>query len=195
MKLITRVSILFGFLFLIGCAHPITLSPDPASVDRKDIGTKIAKNVGYYISAEDRVKEVTTPGGGGDKVSYSPYRDLEPGLFKVLSNSFKEVHVLKAPDDKSTIASKNIAFVIIPKIETTSSSSSAFTWPPTEFTVSLDCRALSPTGQVVWQTTAKGVGKAEFSEFKSDFSLSGRRASQNALIELQKQIQASPLAK
>jgi hypothetical protein len=33
----------------------------------------MAKKAAYYISDEDRAREVTTPGGGGDKVRYFPY--------------------------------------------------------------------------------------------------------------------------
>jgi len=111
----------------------------------------------------------------------------------VLSNSFNDAYLVKSLDDKTFLAQRKIAYVLVPKIETISSSSSAFTWPPTEFTVSLECRALSPAGAVVWRTTAKGKGKATFSEFKSEFSLAARRASEQALLELQ--ISASPLGR
>lgn len=188
MNLFMRVLALCALVTLIGCAHPISISPDMASVDRKDLGTRIPKSVGYYISAEDRAREVTTPGGGGDKVQYMPYRDLEPGLYKMLSNAFSEVHVLKSPDDKEFIRAQKIGFVLVPKIETTSSSSSLLTWPPTDFTVSLECRALNGDGTVVWNETVKGEGKAAFSEFVGDFSLAGRRASEKAILELQRAI-------
>ncbi len=194
MKTIVRVSLLSGLLVLVGCAHPYNIAPNMASLESKG-GTKIQKNVGYFISAEDRAKQVVTPGGGGDKVQYVPYRDLEPALYRVLLNSFNEVHVLKTVDDKAFIGANKISYVFIPKIETESSSSSAFTWPPTKFTVSLQCRALSPSGAVVWEKTIKGDGEATFSEFRSDLSLAGRRASENALLELQRQLQASPAFK
>ncbi len=193
MKITARIAVIAGVLLLVGCAHPISMAPPMSAFDGKQANAKISKNVGYYITEEDRAREVTTPGGGGDKVRYFPYKDLEPGLYKVLSNAFSDVYVVKSLNDKNYLADKKISYVIVPKIETTSSSSSAFTWPPTNFTVSLECRALSPDGAVVWQTTAKGEGKATFGEFKSDFSLSARRASEQALLELQKQISASPL--
>jgi len=194
MKAIARITVIVGVLFLAGCAHPISMAPKMSAFDSKQANQTISKNVGYYISEEDRAREVTTSGGGGDKVSYFPYKDIEPGLYKVLSNSFKDVYVVKSLDDKNYLTEKKIAYVLVPKIETTSSSSSAFTWPPTDFTVSLECRAISPAGAVVWQTTAKGEGKASFSEFKHDFSLSARLASEQALLQLQKQISTSPLA-
>lgn len=188
MKAIIRLSLLSALLVLAGCAHPINIAPNVASVDRKDLGTKIPKNVGYYISAEDRAREVTTPGGGGDRVSYVPYRDLEPGLYRVLANSFSDVQVLKSPNDKDA----KVALVFVPKITTDSSSSNPLTWPPTSFTVSIECKALSPSGAVVWEKTVKGEGAATFSEYASDFALSGRRASEKALLELQRQLLVSP---
>src|SRR5229473_20743 len=195
MKVIARIAVIVGVLLLVGCAHPISMAPKMSAFDGKQANQKISKNVGYYISQEDRDREVTTPGGGGDKIQYFPYRDIEPGLYKVLSNGFNDVYLVKSLDDKSFLVEKKIAYVFVPKIETSSSSSSAFTWPPTNFTVSLECRTLSPAGAVVWQTTAKGEGKATFSEFKSDFSLAARLASEQALLQLQKQISASPLGR
>lgn len=195
MKVIARIAVIVGMVLLVGCAHPISMAPKMPTLGAKQPSQKISKNVGYYISEEDRQREVTTPGGGGDKVRYFPYRDIEPALYQMLSSTFNDVHALKSPNDKDVINAKNITYVLVPRIETTSSSNSAFTWPPTNFTVSLECRALSPAGAVVWTTTAKGEGKATFGEFRSDFSLSARRASEQALLELQKQISASPLSR
>lgn len=195
MKVIGRLFVTVSLLLLVGCAHPINIAPNMAAFDGKQASKKVSKQVAYYISAEDRAKEVTTPGGGGDKVTYFPYRDLEPAIYKMLSNNFDDVHVLKSMDDKTELTSKKIAYVFVPKIETMSSSSSMLTWPPTDFTVSLECRALSPSGAVLWQTAAKGEGKATFSEFKADFSLAGRRAGERAVLQFEQQLRSSPLAR
>ena len=72
-----RICLMGVVLLLFGCAHPITITPNTSNIDRKD-AYEINKNVGYYISAEDRFKEVITPGGGGDSIRYTPYSDLEP---------------------------------------------------------------------------------------------------------------------
>ena len=137
MKVIARTTVIVGVLLLVGCAHPISMAPKMSAFDARQENKIISKNVGYYISEEDRTREVTTPGGGGDKVSYFPYKDLEPGLYKVLSNIFKDVYPIKSLGDKDYLAENKIAYVLIPRIETTSSSDSPFTWPPTDFTVSL----------------------------------------------------------
>ena len=57
--------------------------------------------------------------------------------------------------------------------------------------VTLDSRALSPTGATVWQKKVKGQGQAEFSEFKHDLSLAARRANRDAFMNLQREINAA----
>lgn len=170
---------------LIGCAHPLVISPDLAKIERAPAAQPIKKNVGYYIPDELRELEVTTPGGGGDKVSYKPYRDLEVGLFKMLGNVFENVHKLKGTTDTAAIKSNGITYVITPKLLTNSSSPSAFTWPPTKFTVDLTCNIADESGNLVASRTVQGEGKAEFEEFKSNFSLSAIRASEDALKKMQ----------
>lgn len=178
---------------LSGCAHSIAVTPDAAKLPTRD-NIKPSENVvGYYISDEERSRRVVTPGGGGDKVEYAPYKELEPGIFRVLNNVFSNVHVLKSEGDTAYLTDNRIAFVIRPQITTNSSSNSAFTWPPTDFTVTINIKAVDSMGKTVWQDEVVGQGKAEFSEFKSDFSLSAKRASEQALTQLQAKLQASPL--
>jgi hypothetical protein len=186
-----RVATLASLFSVVGCAHQINITP-PLNTLESGNQAKINKTVGYYISPADRTKEVTTPGGGGDKVSYLPYPESEPALNKVLSNLYTNVVLVPSLEDKSFIASKNIAYIFIPVIETDSSSESAFTWPPTRFTVTLDTRAIGPGGNVVWQKKVSGQGQAEFNDFKHDFSLSARRASKQAFQNLQQAISAAP---
>ncbi len=152
----------------------------------------IDKNVGYYISKEDREKQVTTPGGGGDKVSYYPYREMEPALYKTLSNVFRRAYALDSHNDSQTIQAKTIAFVFTPRIATNSSSESALTWPPTKFTVILSCQAVDPSGKTVWEKQFKGEGTAEFEEFKKDFSLAAKRASQSTFEQFQRALANDP---
>lgn len=190
MNSISRAAVLAAALFGVGCAHQINITPPLNTLEAKDI-VKIDKIVGYYISPADRSKEVETPGGGGDKVKYLPYQESEPALKQVLSNLFTKVVPMPLLDDKQFIASNNIAYVFVPTIETDSASDSAFTWPPTRFTVNLDCRAVDPSGATVWQTKVRGQGYAEFSEFKHDMSLSARRANRDAFLLLQREIDAA----
>jgi len=177
---------------LTGCAHPISVTSDLAQI--KGSGTaKIDKSVGYYIAQEDRTREVITPGGGGDKVSYVPYRDLEAGMYKAMSEVFTNVSKLDSPTDAARLAKDNIQLVIVPKIVTTSSSDSVLTWPPTTFTIELTCKVSDKAGAPLTEVKALGVGKAEFSEFKADFSLSAKRAAQDAMAKLVAALEASPV--
>lgn len=166
-------------LLVTGCAHNISISPVVEA--QKVTPERSAKTVGLFISAEDRVLEVVSPGGGGDNLSYSPYKDLEGPLFFALSNVYSKVETLSTP----SAGGKDLSLIFTPKLSTTSSSSSAFTWPPTDFTVTIQMSALDSAGKVLWKEDVTGSGKAEFSEFKADFPLAARRASKDALNKLQ----------
>lgn len=182
--------VLVGVFWLGGCAHQINITPPLNNIEAD--ASKINKKVGYFISAEDLAKEVTTPGGGGDKVKYSPYKELEPALKKTLESVFDSAVAVPSPQDKAFIATNNISFVFIPTIETNSSSDSAFTWPPTHFEVIIQAKAYKNDGNVIWQSQPiKGVGDAPFSEFKHDFSLSARRASLDAMNKLKAELSAT----
>jgi hypothetical protein len=191
----SRIHLLWPLLVmavLSGCAHPITITPVLSSIDRKDV-TSIQRNVGYYISDQDRSKEVISPGGGGDKIRYTTYRDLEPALQKVLSNTFKNVQRMPALDDKKFIADNGISFVFVPQFETSSSSSGIFTWMATDFTVQMDCKALGSDGSVIWEKNIKESGHADSQELMKDMQLSSRRASEKVFMQLQAEINTNPV--
>ncbi len=173
-------------VLLFGCAHPITMNPDLAAVTAPAGARVIEKNVGYHLPDALRQVEVTTPGGGGDKVSYFPYRDIEPGFYKVLSETFRNVTKIQNPADRAALKNGSINLLITPQVTTNSSSGSAFTWPPTQFTVTLACAITDADGKPVQTITVSGEGKAEFDEFKANFSLAAVRASNDALAKLLK---------
>jgi hypothetical protein len=175
---------------LIGCAHPITMNPDLATV-KGDGSTLINKTVGYHISDASRAIEVTTPGGGGDKVRYFPYRDIESGFYKALGEVFKDVTKVADPKDLEALRKSGINLLVTPEITTTSFSDSVLTWPPTQFTVALTCTVTDAGGQVVDTVKVTGEGRASFDEFKSNFSLAAVRASNDALSRLIKALRES----
>ncbi|HEU4767481.1 MAG TPA: hypothetical protein VFS77_08895 [Pyrinomonadaceae bacterium] len=187
MKKVSVITALVVMMFASGCAHRINITP-PLNTISAEGTTKIDKTVGYYISKEQRDLLITSKGGGGDKVTYLPYAESEPALNQVLSNVYAKVVSLSAPNDKAELESKQVAYVFTPTITTTSKSSSAFTWPPTNFTVTIDCKTADGTGASVWSKQVTGIGDAEFAEFKHDFSLAARRASKDAFNQLQKEI-------
>jgi hypothetical protein len=193
-KRLTRLLVVAGgAIIAAGCAHPITMSPDVSKVQREgNAAPLLAKNVGYYIPAEKRDLAVTTPGGGGDSVTYHPYRDIEAAFYKMLSNVFADVTVLTAPNDADAFSKRNIKFVVTPQITTSSSSPSPFTWPPTYFGVALTCNIADASGTPVVTKSVMGQGRAEYDEFKSDFSLAARRAAQDALLQMQELLLSAP---
>lgn len=175
---------------LFGCAHPISMAPDSASVSA-DSTTRINKQVGFHISEASRALEVTSAGGGGDKVRYFPYRDIETGLYKALGEVFTGVTKVANPKDTAAIAASGVTLLIVPEVTTTSSSSSMLTWPPTQFSVMLNCTVVDAKGQTLTAIRVEGNGLADFSEFKSNFSLAAVRASSDALRKLVKALAES----
>ena len=165
------------------CSPDHNEAQKPAVVDR---------TVGYYIADASRAIEVTTGGGGGDKVRYFPYRDLEPGFYKALSESFRDVRKIQNPADATAVAASGISLLITPEISTISSSESLLTWPPTQFTVNLVCKITDTKGVLVTEVRVSGYGQATFDEFKSNFSLAAVRASNNALGLLIKALGETP---
>jgi hypothetical protein len=172
-------------LMVSGCAHPMTMRADVAGLVVPAGTTAIAKNIGLYISPGNRAKEVTTAGGGGDKVSYHPYADIEIGLYKVFGNTFQNVDLLSTLSDINSIAKHSLTLIAIPEITTTSSSDGVLTWMATDFTVQLSCKFTDVAGREVTTLSSSGTGHAVFSELKSDFSVAGERASRDALVKLQ----------
>lgn len=190
-----RLVLLCGSLLLAalvtGCAHPIAVTADLTQISGQG-KPPITGTAGYHISAEDRARQVTTPGGGGDKVSYFPYRDLEAGFYKALSEVFANVVKLDAAPTAANPAGQGARWVILPVVTTNSSSGSALTWPPTEFTIDLVCKVVDASGAPITEVKVSSVGRAEFSEFRGDHALSAKRAAQQAMNDLVKALQAEP---
>jgi len=182
---------LVSALALAACAHPISVSPlsSPAREEAKLIN----KHVAYVMTDELRNRSVTTSGGGGDKVSYYPYRDLEKTIRDALRAVYQEVTVINAATDAQ--AAKNIALVFTPEISTSSSSDSMLTWPPTQFFINLECTAADAEGKQLSKFRVSGNGAAQFSEFKSDFGLAGRRAATDLGSKLVQELMSNPTLK
>ena len=182
-KFLKFVTAALACTVLFGCAHPISMAPDLAKAQAAG-ATPIAKPVGYHISNSNRGLEVTTPGGGGDKIRYFPYKDLEAGLYKALSEVFSSVTKIDDPTNAVELKKSGIAILIVPDIGTTSSSPSLVTWPPTKFSVTLVCTITDGDGKLIQNLSVRGDGAAEFDEFKSNHSLAALRASNDALAKL-----------
>jgi hypothetical protein len=175
-------------VIISGCAHSINIAPSSTAINTVSASEKFNKRIAYFLS-ESIEKEVTTPGGGGDSVKYKPYRDIEGGLLRVLSNTFSGVVSLSSEGDpRKSEAELTASFLI----STSSSSSSVVTYPPTLFGVNIATNIKDSSGATVANFVAVGEGRAEFSEFVSDHGLSGKRAAQDALNKLQTQLIANP---
>jgi hypothetical protein len=181
------IILLAGWMMLCaGCAHPIVINP--TQTPPRNEAALIAKKVAYVMTDENRNKQVITNGGGGDKVSYFPYRDLEKSIRDALRAAYEDVFVVKSATDEEAIKQNNIAYIFTPDITTFSSSESLMTWPPTKFTVEMSLSVTDAAKNDVTTFKLQGVGFAEFSEFKADFGLAGRRASSEAASKLYEQI-------
>ncbi|MDP2247137.1 MAG: hypothetical protein Q8J65_03325 [Nitrosomonadales bacterium] len=177
-------------LLVTACAHSINVSP--LSSPPRNEATLVNKHVAYVMTDELRNKIVTTSGGGGDKVSYSPYRDLEKVIRDSLRAVYQEVTVINSISEAKANPDGNIALVFTPEISTTSSSDSMLTWPPTQFFINLECTTTDLEGKPVAKFRLSGNGAAEFSEFKSDFGLAGRRAATDLGSKIVQEIFSNP---
>ncbi|RQR33968.1 hypothetical protein DIE23_12740 [Burkholderia sp. Bp9143] len=191
MALIRMIAVATVVAALSGCAHEISLTGDANKIPALST-SPLDKTVGLVITDDQLSREVITPGGGGDKVSYRPYHDLELPIYIGLGHVFKNVTKLKSAPDAATIQAKHLDYVITPTIKTTSSSPSPFTWPPTDFSVSLACTVADPSGQTVVTADVTGTGHAEFSEFKRNFGLAGQLATADAVSKLQSALAKAP---
>jgi hypothetical protein len=177
-------------LWLGGCAHPLTLSPNLAAMSGT-VEKKIEKRVGLLVTDADRQIQVTTPGGGGDKVSYFPYRDLEPALYLALSESFASVARVASLSDPK-VAAERLHYVVKPSVQTTSFSDRVLTWPPTVFTIELLVKVNDTAGSLVTELRVMGEGRASFDEFKGQPGLSANRAAEDAVKKLIQAFASSP---
>lgn len=193
MKLIATLLLSIFTTGLTGCAHHITINPsnDPTLSS----APLIKKNVAYVLTDADRQKEVTTEGGGGDKVKYFPYRDLEKTLRDVLRSIYDGVYVVTSPSDKESLNKYKAAFIFTPEISTSSSSPSSFTWPPTKFSIEAILNVTDGNGNLLARSKAIGSGQAEYDEFKSNFGLAGQRAATDLAKKLEAEIRANPKLK
>jgi len=135
--------------------------------------------VGYVISSQDMNREVITPGGGGDKVSYFPYKDLDYSLSRSLERIFSGARRLEQISQVDN--NLDMHLVLEPKITTDSSSSSFMFWPPEIFTITLNCDAYDRMKNRIFTATGTGHGNATPQDWRADFGIAGKRAMEDAI--------------
>lgn len=175
---------------LAACSHSITI--EPQTMPTRTESSLVKKRVAYVMSDTERQKEITTSGGGGDKVSYYPFRDFEKALRETLRSIYDDVTLLKSASDAAAVRESGAQLIFSPQITTTSSSPSLLTWPPTKFTFEVACSVTDPSGAVVVELRVAGQGTSEFDEFKGDTGLSGKRATAQAMQKLREEIMGNP---
>ena len=190
MKKISSIICLAIFcLTLGGCAHSISITPDLAKIElTSNSVARVNVKVGYYIPPELSAIEITTAGGGGDNVRYYPYREIENGFQKILSNNFVSVVKLTSAIELAQISQEGkegIKYSFFPELITNSGGSGLFTWPPTNFTVDLTVKVRDANGTVIGSPRVIGVGSADTSERLSKYGIAGERAMEDALLKMQ----------
>lgn len=190
MNKIGRLAPLAMLALLGACVHPITIVPKME--ESAASGPMVQKSVAYLISSEDKDRQVTAPTGGGDSITYYPYRDLETGIFQVLNSMYSRVTLIRTESDEQALTRNNVSLILVPKITTTSSSKGAITWPPTDFSVTLDYFVRDRSGKMLYRNTVTGNGQATYGEYHKEFGLAGRRAAEDALKKFRDQVQSAP---
>jgi hypothetical protein len=182
-KLIKYLILISILIFATGCTHKISITPNSNNFAKNTNSIK-NYNVAYFLDKSKQNLSVVTPGGGGDKVEYKPYEDTEYSFRRVLSSIFNKVYKLNSLDDINFINKNNIQYVFTYSLKTNSSSESSITWPPTNFDILMECYARDEEGKLIWNETIHESAYAEFSEFKNDLGLSGKRASEKVFSKL-----------
>jgi hypothetical protein len=176
---------------LAACAHPVKITP-PTLALVSDPAVRIDRAVGYLITDQQRSLQVTTKGGGGDKISYTPYRDLESGLYQTLASVFSSVYVVPGTGADAFVADKHLTFVFAPEIATDSSSSNILLWNPTDFSVRLHVVANDAGGKPVWTRDFTGKGHAGAGGSLVE-NLAAQQAAADVFAQLQKALLEEPL--
>jgi hypothetical protein len=181
-----------SMLVISGCAHNIKISPEqtPASTQPKSKTV-----VAYYVSAADKSLKSTTPGGGGDKVSYQLAKDMEYGFFNVLNGAYETVKVLEASHDVEKMKTDGIALTFEPKFTSTSSGSSMMIWPADKFSITVQCKAYNNVGTVILDKAFTGQGTATSKELMGNFALAANKAAADVLDQIKKEISSNAVLK
>jgi hypothetical protein len=185
----SATAILIAAAILVsGCAHKMQIVPPLDNIRSVPLSDASSKNAGYYISAENRSKAVVTPGGGGDKVTYAPYKETEAALNTILSRTFRRVYPVPSMTDTDFINEKEISYIFTPLIQVNSSSTGIFTWFATDFTFELTCTAVDTEGNKIWTKTVVGEGHADYDEVSQDAGIAGGRAAEAAYLKMMQEI-------
>ena len=183
--MLKHLSLLLPLVLFSACVHDITIAPETASL-KKVRPVIIDRRVAYYIPKPLYDQSVITPGGNNDTLRYTPYKDTEEALSKVLHNVFTKVYKVEGPNDP-LIKEKKIQFLFVPHIETMSSSNSNVDWQPTKFNIILKVKVLKGEEELLI-TYAQGKGIANFGRYQDDATYAVKIATRSAFLQFQDEI-------
>lgn len=178
-------------LLLVACAHPVSVQPDIRALTEA-AGPRLPIALALHVAPEDSEREVTTAGGGGDSIRYFLYRDLEGAMVLALSRVFEKVVVVRRMLAGDELARDGFQLAVQPRFISASGSNSAFTWPPTFFSLSVTAAFIDAGGRTVSLIQESGSGKAEFAEFRTATGLAGQRAAADLLNRLAERLRKDP---
>jgi len=182
---IRRLALLLPLVLFTACVHDITIAPETASL-KKVRPVTIHRSVAYYIPKELYDLSVQTPGGNNDTLRYTPYKDTEEALSKVLNNVFTKVTKLESLEE-TLMKEKGIQFLFVPHIDTMSSSNSNVDWQPTKFNIILKVKVYKGKEEL-FTSYAEGKGIANFGRYQRDATYAVKIATRSAFLQLQDEI-------
>lgn len=176
-------SIFIIFIFT-GCTakRPISLSPS-IDYNKLVLNDKFDSSAGLFIPNEllnQKVEKST----GSDSVTYYPYRDIKPVILKALSASFKKVKLTNKENSLDT------DYNFVPELKTEVTEKSSLYWPPKAFKLEMDLKIFKK-GEYLTTLKTKGIGESLANEFVTDFNYSPKKATENAIFDLQSKLQTN----
>ena len=178
-----RGLILSGLAALLAaCVNTITIVPDVTKIERSSpSAARIPLNVGYFIPEAS----IAAPHVDENNLRYFPYRDIELGYQKMLSNVFSSATKLFSMKDQASMATGHLDLIIVPEISTRSGGSDFMTWPPSSFVVNLTSNIKDAAGKPVATPIVAGMGSANSGERLKITGIAGSRAMEDALLKMQ----------
>lgn len=183
--MLKQLSLLLPLVLFSACVHDITIAPETASL-KKIRPVTIDRTVAYYLPKALYEQKVVTPGGNNDTLRYTPYKDTEEALSKILHNVFTKVYKVNGPNDP-LIKEKKVQFLFVPHIETMSSSNSNVDWQPTKFNIILKVTVFKGEEKLL-RTYAQGKGIANFGRYQDDATYAVKTATRSAFLQFQDEI-------
>lgn len=177
-----KVVIAVSVLFLCGCTHQISIKPSQMQFNS---GKKINSECGLVFSPSDTERLYKETGAGGDSYEYKAYSDLKFSYNVMLRQICDGTRNFDSHDAAINQASP---VVFMPEIKEVRSKAGFFTWPPTEFYLSVRTKIFDATGEQLQLLNSTGKGNMTLMEMQGNFGSAGGQAVRNVLIDVMESI-------